>query len=131
MFVVYVYRNPWNCFNTLLSKSRYFKNMTIKMCSFRPQEHRVFSDFIPITDNKQNSYIIFYEKNFDKNQSYPFRMDIIYTNIYSNDNFQIPSEKANLLIGSLFNLLCEYDLRDSYMFNFTVNKNIKEYLDLA
>jgi len=33
-------------------------------------------------------------------------MDIIYTNIYSNDNFQIPMHKAKLLIGSLFNLLC-------------------------
>lgn len=82
------------------------------MCSFQPEQHYIFSNFIPISDNKQNSYIIFYQKNFLTNKSYPFRMDIIYTNIYSNDNFQIPKNKANLLIGSLFNLLCEYDLRD-------------------
>lgn len=56
-------------------------------------------------------------------------MDIIYTNIYSNDNFQIPKDKANLLIGSLFNLLCEYDLRDQFLFNFTVNPKIQDYIN--
>lgn len=56
-------------------------------------------------------------------------MDIIYTNIYSNDNFQIPLKKAKLLIGSLFNLLCEYDLRDTFVFNFSLNPKLKDYLN--
>ena len=56
-------------------------------------------------------------------------MDIIYTNIYSNDNFQLPYQKGSLLIGSLFNLLCEYDLRDSYKFTFTVSDKIMEYIE--
>ncbi len=56
-------------------------------------------------------------------------MDIIYTNIYSNDNFQIPIQKANLFIGSLFNLLCQYDLRDSYKFNFTINPKMQDFIN--
>ena len=55
-------------------------------------------------------------------------MDIIYTNIYSNDNFQIPMNGAKLLIGSLFNLLCEYELRDTFKFNFSVNENLADFI---
>ena len=55
--------------------------MTIKICSYLPEEDYIFSNFIPITDSKRSSYLIFFEKSTTRNDSIVLEW-ILFTQIF-------------------------------------------------
>lgn len=79
--------------------------MIVKICDYQPMVYSVFANFIAINNDSTNSLIQFYNRSGSK---YPIRIDTIHSNTLSSHTFLIRNN--TLVVGSLFNLLCYYEL---------------------
>lgn len=103
-----------SCKNTLQSKSQNYGSLIIKICNYMPADELVFANFVSITNETTGALIQFYNRS--GTNSYPFRIDTIYSNFLSHHSFLIRED--TLIVASLFNLLCYYALATTLTWQF-------------
>jgi hypothetical protein len=114
---VFEYKQYLNCRNGPYSASQRFADLIVKICSYEPIQENVFANFISVNNETANSLIQFYNRS--GSSSFPFRVDIIYSNPTSNHDFAIRND--TLVVGSLFNLLCYYAITPTL--SWTLSRN--------
>lgn len=114
-----IYKQYKDCRNNGLSKSKNYGGLTIKLCILEVQEHNIFSNFMPVTPKTSEYYMQFY--SYDPTDSslqtiYPFRMEKVSTN----DSFEIKEYERELIVRSLFNFICYYELQSEIKWTLTM-----------
>jgi hypothetical protein len=103
---VYEYEQYPYCRNSVHSKSQRFQNLVAKICDYEPISYQVFANFIAISNDTSNSLIQFYNRSGDNRAA--VRTDLIYSDSRSRTQFAI--RQGTMVVGSLFNMLCYYQL---------------------
>ena len=109
MVSIFEYKQYSNCKNSLRSESQRYKNLVFKICNYVPIEYNVFANFVSINNDSANALIQIYNRSSES--LYPFRIDIIYSTDNSGRDFTISGD--TLIVASLFNMLCYYQLTET------------------